>query len=236
MVETCNKAAAGSPPYDCSSFLAYAGVDDLPLAREWLCRKLKVKGARQQVVTAFRTVPRHAFAPPNRWRTAYLDLDLWTGITWMTSPLVVARMVSAIPVVGPGTRIYEIGTGTGFQSSILGAMGADVITVDTNPDCTFANRLRIEHLKLANIRVQLRDGIAYPPSGEKFDAVLVNAALTHYGETLLSLLKPGGILVAPVILADGTQRLVRYCVPDDTRPYLSTANLGVCKFIAASTF
>src|SRR5438045_3141454 len=87
------------------AFLAHAGATDLPLARKWMCTKLRARGVPEPVVAAFNVVPRHAFAPPLRWRVAYLDLDLWTGVTWMTAPLTVARALEAIPLLSRATRI-----------------------------------------------------------------------------------------------------------------------------------
>ena len=215
---------------DPEALLAWRGIRDLPLARRWMCRKLESKGIPENVLVAFQVVPRHVFAPTNRWRVSYLDLDLWTGVTWMTSPSTVARVVSAIRFKPP-PRIYEVGTGTAYQATILAAMGATVLTVDIHPECSLQARLLFKSLAIPSVAVGLRDGVRFPPSGETFDAIVVNCALPRFPENLAQLVRPGGVIIAPVARADGSQRLMRYSIV--AREPCSWINLGMCRFAPA---
>jgi protein-L-isoaspartate(D-aspartate) O-methyltransferase len=213
-------------------FLVSEGIEDLPLARKWMCTKLKTRGLSENIVSAFRIVPRHAFAPRSRWRVAYLDLDLWTGVTWMTSPATVARVVSSISFGKSAPHIYEVGTGTAYQTAIMIAMGATVITFDVNPECALKARLLFQTLGVSNVAARLGNGFFLPPQGEKFDAIIVNAVIPEFPTRLIGLLKKtGGVIIAPVLVADGSQRLIRYSFSEDGS-YLAI-NLGMCRFAPA---
>jgi len=229
LLETAQRAVVIDP----EALLAWRGIHDLPLARRWMCHKLESKGIPENVLAAFQTVPRHVFAPVNRWRVAYLDLDLWTGVTWMTSPATVARVVAAIPFRRPAPRIYEVGTGTAYQTTILAAIGATVVTAEIHPECSFQARLLFENLAIPSVTVRLQNGVCFPPSGEIFDAVVVNCALPGFPDNLVHLVGPGGVLIAPVSRADGSQRLMRYSI-SGTGP-CSSVNLGTCRFLPAVT-
>jgi len=60
---------------------------------------------------------------------------------------------------------------------------------------------------------------------------MVNCALPGFPENLAHLVGPGGVVIAPVSRADGSQRLMRYSI-SGTEP-CSSVNLGMCRFLPA---
>jgi protein-L-isoaspartate(D-aspartate) O-methyltransferase len=196
---------------DAAGLLALTGMVDLPLARSWMCEQLRAANVSHHVLSAMAAVPRHCFAPASRWRVAYVDLDLWTGVTWMTSPRTVARALDAVPRA-PGTRVLEIGTGTGYQTALLAHMRADVTTVDVSWACARLAAERLAALGARRVVAVVGDGFAPRAFSAPLDAVVVNAALPAVPAQLFELLAPSGVVVAPVSAAGGGQRLLRCSV------------------------
>jgi protein-L-isoaspartate(D-aspartate) O-methyltransferase len=219
--------ARASNTLDSAALLNLAGVQDLPLARAYLGEQLRAFGTSTDVVRAMTTVPRHAFAPAERWRAAYLDLDLWTGATWLTRPSTIARMLDALQLC-PGLRVLEIGTGTGYQAALMATLNLNVTTVDISQSCAESARKRLERFGAKSVRVLSSDGFDLPSSIGLFDVVSLNAAVPRLPHGLISLTDgEHGAVVAPVRICDGTQRLLRYSI---RKGRTTTLDLGICAF------
>jgi protein-L-isoaspartate O-methyltransferase len=82
------------------------------------------------VLRAMRTVPRHEFVPETERAHAYEDrpLPIGHGQT-ISQPYIVAFMTEAAGVHA-GTRVLEVGTGSGYQAAVLAEMGADVYSIE----------------------------------------------------------------------------------------------------------
>jgi protein-L-isoaspartate(D-aspartate) O-methyltransferase len=227
--DTSGARATGT--LDSTALLAWVGVRDLPLARAYLGEQLRALGTSTEVVRAMTALPRHAFAPPERWRVAYLDLDLWTGAAWLTRPRTIARMLDALEPRF-GLRVLEIGTGTGYQAAVMAALGFEVTTVDISPRCAQSAGERLELLGAKSVRVLSGDGLDLPSSIGLFDVVSVNAAVPQIPHGLISFaVGECSALVAPVRISDGTQRLIRYSVRQGRT---TTLDLGACVFDSIS--
>src|SRR5919112_545511 len=94
-------------------------------------RHLVERGIKnKRVLEAFRTVPRHRFLPPDTRRQAYDDesIPIGEGQT-ITAPFDVAFMTEVLDPK-PTDRVYEVGTGSGYQSAILSRIVKDVYSVE----------------------------------------------------------------------------------------------------------
>jgi protein-L-isoaspartate(D-aspartate) O-methyltransferase len=213
---------------DTPGLLKLMGVPDLPLARSWMNEQLRAAGTSEDVLGAMTDVPRHGFAPSARWRVAYLDLDLWTGVTWMTRPRTVARVVDTLPR-SERLRILEIGTGSGYQTAVLAtALRADVISFEISPACLKPAAERLRALGITRAEVKLGNGLERGILPAEFDGIVVNAALPALQSQLFELLAPeGGVIVAPFIVSDGSQRLLRHALLDGE---ITVVDLGKCNF------
>ena len=83
-----------------------------------------------RVLDAFRTVPRHRFLPPETRRQAYDDesIPIGEGQT-ITPPYDVAFMTEVLEPK-PTDKVYEVGTGSGYQAAILSRLVKDVYSVE----------------------------------------------------------------------------------------------------------
>lgn len=152
-----------------------------------------------RVLDAFREVPREEFVLPKHRDQAYRDraLPILCDQT-ISQPYMVATMTQALDVRA-GDRVLEIGTGSGYQTAILAAMGARIFTVERHRE--LAERAR-ENLRGAGYadRVHFRvgDGTRGWPEHAPFDRILVTAGAPEVPESLREQTARGGKIVIPV--------------------------------------
>ena len=104
------------------------------------------------VLDAMRTVPREAFVPKAEAAFAYENrpLPIGHGQT-ISQPFIVALMTELLDVE-PGAHILEIGTGCGYQTAILCALGARVCSVEVVEPLATAATARLAKLGYAGPR------------------------------------------------------------------------------------
>lgn len=168
------------------------------------------RGVRDRaVLAAMRAVPREAFVPPDLAAFAYDDepLPIGAGQT-ISQPYVVAAMTAALRL-GPGDRVLEIGTGSGYAAAVLSRVAAEVFTIERLPALAEAAARRLADLGYANVRVRQGDGTRGWPEHAPFDGIVATAGGPRVPPSLLAQLAVGGRLVMPVGSLPRFQRLVR---------------------------
>jgi len=167
--------------------------------RDRLIERLRGNGIRdERVLNAIRTVPRHLYVDEALATRAYEDtaLPIGHGQT-ISQPWVVAKMTEAILDGASPKKVLEVGTGSGYQATILAALGMEVYTVERIGELLRTARKRFRSLGL-NVRSKHDDGrIGWPEEGP-FDAIVVTAGAAALVDALTDQLAPGGTLVAPV--------------------------------------
>ena len=172
-------------------------------------RQIRARGIRdERVLDALRRIPRSAFAPEVRVDAAHADNPhpIGHGQT-ISQPYMVALMTELLELAG-GERMLEIGTGSGYQTAVLAALGAEVFTVERIPALADRARKTLEGLGYSGVRFRTGDGTLGWPEEAPFDRVLVTAGAPEMPPALEEQLGPGGTLVAPVGEA-GAQELIR---------------------------
>jgi len=221
-----------------ASLLAGLGRSDLPLARAHLAQRLRAEGVSDDVVEAFAALPRHAFAPPWRWPVAYAELALAVGEAWLLRPSTLARALDALPR-GRGRTLLEIGTGTGYPTALLLLLGARVVSVDPSASCLAAARTRLVAMQSDGWTLHQADAGADVDAaadlGTGYDGMLFQAALPRLPVAWVAQGR-AEVVVAPVCLADGSQRLVRLVRQQGAAGGVQAIDLGPCAFpLHAST-
>lgn len=151
----------------------------------------------ERVLAAMRAVAREHFVLPEWSEYAYANraLPIAYGQT-ISQPYIVALM-SELSGAGPGSRVLEVGTGSGYQTAVLAAMGADVYTIGIiEPLAREVHRL-FAQLGVA-VHARVGDGHAGWPEAAPFDAIVVTAAPVDVPTALLAQLAIGGRMVVPV--------------------------------------
>ena len=161
------------------------------------------------VMEAMRAVPRAAFVPEAEKPFAYENrpLPIGHGQT-ISQPFVVALMTELLDVE-PGARILEVGTGCGYQTAVLCALGATVFSVEVVEPLAAAAAARLAAMDYTQADARAGDGHAGWPEEAPFDGIIVTAAAASVPPALVAQLRPGGCLVIPVGRAAETQQLQR---------------------------
>ena len=149
-------------------------------------------------LSAMRSVPRHLFVPPEQRPYAYRDrpLPIGHGQT-ISQPFMVAYMTELVSP-GPGRKVLEIGTGSGYQAAVLAAAGAEVFSIEIIPQLAEAAGKRLDDLGYGAVAVRSADGFYGWAEQAPFDAILVTAAAEFVPPPLLEQLAEGGLMVIPV--------------------------------------
>jgi len=154
--------------------------------------------ADPRVLAAMRRVPRHAFVPEARQDEAYADHPLPIGHGQTISQPYIVAVMTELARVGPGSRVLEIGTGSGYQAAVLAEVGAEVWSIEIVEPLAHRARETLARLGYDRVHVRHGDGFAGWPEEAPFDAVVVTAAPGSVPPPLLDQLAPGGRLVIPV--------------------------------------
>jgi len=187
---------------------------------------LRSKGVTDmRVLTAMETVDRGYFVKGLFSERAYEDMPLpiACGQT-ISQPSVVGLMTQALRVT-PRDKVLEVGTGSGYQAAILSHLARRVYTVERHRPLVATASAVFQQLDLSNITPILGDGSHGFPDQAPFDRIIVTAAAEDPPSTLLSQLKPGGIMVIPVGQSDAVQNLIRVTRTDSGFEYDDIRNV-----------
>lgn len=165
-----------------------------------MIRKIMDYGVRdERVLAAFRAIPRERFVPQDQKSLAFADKAVPIGHSQTISqPYMVALMTSKLEVQ-PEHKVFEIGTGSGYQAAILSQLAKEVCTIERIKPLLDDAFHRLSELNIRNVRFRLGDGTIGWPDQAPFDRILVAAGAPELPrELLLSHLKDGGLAVIPV--------------------------------------
>lgn len=164
-----------------------------------LLAALRAAGVRApQLLEAVRAVPRAAFVPPEAAGRAYDDTPLPIPHDQVTTqPSLVAMMVEALALTGT-ERVLEVGTGYGWQTTLLARLARDVWSVERWPDLAETARENLSRHGVENATVVVGDGSEGLADQAPFDAILISAAFPEVPEPLAEQLAAGGRLVQPI--------------------------------------
>ena len=194
---------------------------DLHQQRRFYAEEIKTAANLRtaSLVEALAHVPREKFLPPGPWlirseidygggprqtfdadpRQVYHNVaiaidpgrQLFNG-----APSLVCICIDAL-ALGAGARVLHVGCGTGYYSALIAhAVGQSGSVVAFEIDESLAERARRNLQETAWIEVRHGNGTDVPR--ESFDAIFVNAGVTHPHERWLDALKSGGRLLVPL--------------------------------------
>ncbi len=142
-------------------------------------------------------VPRERFLSPAQRSLAYANIPLPIGDgQTISQPYMVAYMTERLGV-GPGDRVLEIGTGSGYQAAVLAEIGCEVYSVERIPELAERARKVLSELGY-DVRIRVGDGNLGWPEASPFRGIMVTAGAGRVPDPLLSQLDMGGRLIIPI--------------------------------------
>jgi protein-L-isoaspartate(D-aspartate) O-methyltransferase len=180
--------------------MAYKFIDNYREqgARKRLVALLKQRGiADRRVLEAIGKVPRHYFFDETFWNQAYKDIafPIGDGQT-ISQPYTVAYQSELLHVM-PGDKLLEIGTGSGYQTCVLLELGAEVFTIERQPNL-YHRTIQVLPYMGYKPHFFLGDGSKGIAQHAPYDKIIVTAGAPFVPEVLLQQLTIGGLLVIPV--------------------------------------
>ena len=168
--------------------------------RDRLVERLLEQGIKNfSVLDVLRSTPRHIFLDEALAHRAYEDDALPIGFQQtLSQPYTVARMTELLLAAGPRKRVLEIGTGSGYQTTILAQLVESVYSVERIKPLQEKARQRLKTLKLRNVFLKHADGgFGWSDKGP-FDGIISTAAPERVPGELIDQLAVGGRLVIPI--------------------------------------
>ncbi|MBI3503692.1 MAG: protein-L-isoaspartate(D-aspartate) O-methyltransferase [Proteobacteria bacterium] len=181
-----------------------------PNHRIRLVMDLRAAGiADTTVLSAIERVPREAFVPPTFRDRAYEDAALPIGhAQTLSRPSVVGLMTQALEA-GPRSKVLEIGTGSGYQTSVLSRMVRRVYTIERHRELLIEAEARFKALRVHNVVTKFGDGWQGWPEQAPFERIIVTAAPADIPGALVDQLAEDGVMVLPVGREKRAQVLIR---------------------------
>ena len=184
--------------------------EEFAAQRRKLVEVLKSEGlTKKPVLDALLKVPRHKFVPASHRNRAYENRALPIAHEQTISqPYIVGYMTEAADIA-PGDRVLEIGTGSGYQAAVLGALAKEVYTIEIIPPLADRARETLSSLGYRNIQVRTGNGYLGWPEEAPFDRIMVTAAPDEVPPALIQQLKVGGLMAIPVGIGSQELRILR---------------------------
>lgn len=153
----------------------------------------------EDLLDVISSTPRHIFVDEALSHRAYEDTSLPIGFNQTISqPYVTARMCAVLMQGGPLLKVLEIGTGSGYQTSILAQLAEQVITLERIRGLQDKARNRLNLLGLRNIQYRHSDGgLGWSAKGP-YDGIIVSASPRKIPMELVDQLDTHGRMVIPI--------------------------------------
>ena len=196
--------------------------------RKQLLDKLRLKGIDdEQVLQAMDQVPRHLFMDSGFLDHAYSDKAFPIAADQTISqPFTVAKQTELLQCLA-GQKILEIGTGSGYQSAVLVALGVHLYTIERQNELFKKASFLLKKIGLNPKKLIFGDGYKGYPEQAPYDGIIVTAGAPFVPMPLLAQLKIGGRLVIP--LGEKDQIMTLFVRVSEKK--FDKSNHGPCKFV-----
>jgi len=152
-------------------------------------------------IDAFKHIKREDFVEPKLLAQAYDDvpLPLLRGKT-ISQPTTVMLMTAALDVKD-SDKVFEVGTGSGYQSAILSYLvgpSGKVISAEVVPELVALAKKNLRKARISNVEVVEEDGSKGWSKEAPYDKIIITSACREFPKELLEQLKIGGVIIGPV--------------------------------------
>ncbi|RJR32279.1 methyltransferase domain-containing protein [Candidatus Parcubacteria bacterium] len=170
----------------------------MEIQKQKLLQRLKNFGFDKKIIKAFEKVRREDFIPPENKRFAYDDTALPIGYgQTISQPYTIAFMLSRLQA-GPGMKIMEVGSGSGYVLALLNEISpkSQIYGTERIDDLVKKSRQIMKNHK--NIKIFSASKNLGLPDKKYFDRILISAGSDTLPPELLNQLSDDGIMICPV--------------------------------------
>ena len=196
--------------------------------RKQLINILSEKGINDKnVLNALNNIPRQWFMESGLKTYAYTDkaYPIGEGQT-ISQPYTVAYQTQLL-MTKAGDKVLEIGTGSGYQTSVLIELGCKVFTIERQRLLFKKAELLFKKIKWKPKKIVFGDGYKGLKINAPYDAIIVTAGSPELPNNLMLQLKIGGRLVIPIGTKEET--MTRYVRVSDKE--YSKETFGIFRFV-----
>lgn len=193
-------------------------VDTLKTSKIRLIMYLRTMGIHDtDVLSALENVPRENFVPAEFRDQCYEDTALPIGLGQTISrPYIVASMTQSLRL-SDRDKVLEVGTGSGYQTSILARLCRRVYTVERHKPLLDKANDHFDKQKLRNITAMAGDGMLGWAQQAPFDRIVCTAAAMNAPPNcFFEQLRDGGIMIVPIQQEREQMLKVYHKVGEDT--------------------
>ena len=166
--------------------------------RKQLIEKLAGKGIQNtKVLTAMSKIPRHLFLDNAFVNFAYQDKAFPIGSGQTISQPYTVAFQSQLLDLKPYEKVLEVGTGSGYQAAVLSLLDAEVFTIERQKELFLKTKKLLPKLGY-NCRFVYGDGYKGLPKFAPFDKIIITCGAPFIPKDLVTQLKVGGKMVAPI--------------------------------------
>ncbi len=147
-----------------------------------------------KVLDLMETLDREAFVPAAYTGLAYADTEIpLNDHQAMLAPKIVARMIQALAPAAH-ERALEIGTGSGYATSILAGLSRHVVSVEIDAQLHEQATNRLKQRGVVNVTLVHADGRDGCAENGPYDVIAVTGSMPAVPSNLVEQLSPGGRL------------------------------------------
>ena len=195
--------------------------------RKKMIEELALKGiSDENVLKALDEVPRHWFLEEVFLNFAYENKAFQIGCGQTISHPYTVAYQSQLLEIKKGDKVLEIGTGCGYQTSILIKMGAKVFSIERQQPLFLETKKRLQTMRM-RAQVFYGDGYKGLPTFAPFDKIIVTAGAPYIPDDLVSQLNPNGIMIIPI----GEGKQIMNKITKDAEGAVTITQLGEFAFV-----
>ncbi len=162
---------------------------------------------RFPIIEAMLAVPREDFVPADKLEAAYVgDNVSLGGQRVVLEPRTLAKMLDSLDI-RQDELVMDLGCGLGYSSAVIARMAAAVVAVEEQEDLAQDAQAALSRVGADNVILHggtIADGAA---AHGPYDVIVIEGAVEHLPESILSQLKDGGRIAA--LFAEGELGVVR---------------------------
>jgi protein-L-isoaspartate(D-aspartate) O-methyltransferase len=152
----------------------------------------------QRVLDTLFKIKRETYVPAQWAPLAFADMEIPLGHgEVMLAPKLEARLVQEL-TLRESDRVFEIGTGSGYMTSLLANLSAHVWSVELIAEFSASAAARLARDGIRNVTLEVGDAAHGWPRHAPYDAIVLTGSVPLPPVELSAQLKPGGRLLAVV--------------------------------------